>query len=240
MAGRALPSLTLLFLLTGASTALAQEGEGIAIGEPNPSAPQEQAQRAAPPKLLGSGKGTDGTHVFLFGRQGAPPTIFMGQPGQLREVEVLGIERYPGKFVVDTFEHGEMVFNTPNRGSKSWSVTIPGEIGFNAKNPTRVLSGAPDEAAFVEAMQRMGFVRRTPLSSQTLPAPSGARLAENSRASTALSGGGLTGAVTMMKKGAASLKARRLRKPPTARLQAHPQSHRTTGRTATTRARAVR
>jgi len=43
-----------------------------------------------------------------------------------------------------------------------------------------------------------------------------------------------------MKKGAASLKARRLRKPPTARLKAHPQSQRTTGRTATARARAVR
>jgi hypothetical protein len=198
MAGRALPSFTLLFLLTGASTALAQEGEGIAIGEPNPSAPQEQAQRPSPPKLLGSGKGADGTHVFLFGRQGAPPTIFMGKAGELQEVEVLGIERYPGKFVVDTFEHGEIRFTTPNRGSKTWSVTFPGEVGFNAKRPTVVLSEAPDKAVFFEAMQRMGYVRKTPLSSQTLPTSSGARVVENTRSSTALSGGSLTGAVTMM------------------------------------------
>ena len=238
MAGRALPSLTLLFLLTGASSALAQEGEGIAIGEPNPSAPQEQAKPSAPPKLLGSGKGTDGTHVFLFGRQGAPPTIFMGQPGELREVEVLGIERYPGKFVVDTFEHGEMVFNTPNRGRKGWSVTIPGEVGFTAKNPTRVMNGAPDEAVFVEAMQRMGYVRKTPLSSQTLPTSSGARLVDNTSVSTSLAGGGLTGALTMMKKGATRLKAQNRRRPPSARLKPHhAQGRRTTGRAPNARIR---
>jgi hypothetical protein len=219
MAGRALTSSALLFfLVAGSSQALAQEG--IAIGEPNPSAPQEQAERpaAAVPKLLGSGKGADGTHVFLFGRQGAPPVIYMGQPGQLQEVEVLGIERYPGKFVVDTFEHGEMQFNTPNKGSRSWSVTIPGEVGFNAKHPTRVLSGAPDKAVFVEAMQRMGFVRRTPLSSQTLPPPTG-RAVENTSVSTSLAGGDRLGGVTMMKKTAATMKARRFRRP-TARAKA--------------------
>jgi hypothetical protein len=223
MAGRALPSSALLlFLVAGSSQALAQN-EGIAIGEPNPSAPQEQAA-PSPPKLLGSGKGADGTHVFLFGRQGAPPVIYMGQPGQLQEVEVLGIERYPGKFVVDTFEHGEMQFNTPNRGSKSWSVTIPGEVGFNAKHPTRVMSGAPDQAVFVEAMQRMGYVRKTPLSSQTLPPPSG-RAVENTRVSTSLAGGDrLGGVTTMMKKTAATMKARRFRRP-TARaktIRTHP------------------
>ncbi len=215
MAGRALPSLSaLLFLLAGSSQALAQN-EGIAVGEPNPNGGERQA--APVPKLLGSGKGADGTHVFLFGRQGAPPVIYMGQPGQLQEVEVLGIERYPGKFVVDTFEHGEMQFNTPNRGSKTWSVTIPGEVGFNAKHPTVVMSGAPDKAVFVEAMQRMGFVRRTPLSSQTLPASSG-RAVENTKVSTSLAGDRL-GAFTMMKKSAASMKARKFRRP-TARAKA--------------------
>jgi hypothetical protein len=236
MAGRALTSSALLlFLVAGSSQALAQD-EGIAIGEPNPSAPQGQAERpaAAVPKLLGSGKGADGTHVFLFGRQGAPPVIYMGQPGQLQEVEVLGIERYPGKFVVDTFEHGEMQFNTPNKGSRSWSVTIPGEVGFNAKHPTRVLSGAPDKAVFVEAMQRMGFVRRTPLSSQTLPPPSG-RVVENTRASSSLAGGDRLGGVTLMKKSAVTAKARRFRRPPTSRLKAHVQGRRTTGRTPTAR-----
>ena len=226
MAGRALPSFCLvLFLAAGSSQAFAQN-EGIAVGEPNPNG--GEAQAAPPPKLLGSGKGADGTHVFLFGRQGAPPVIYMGQPGQLQEVEVLGIERYPGKFVVDTFEHGEMHFNTPNRGSKSWSVTIPGEVGFNAKHPTVVMGGAPDKAVFVEAMQRMGYVRKTPLSSQTLPSSS-ARLVESTRASTSLTGG-RHGAITAMKKRAASLKARNRLKPPTARVKAHIQGRRTTGR----------
>ena len=212
MAGRALPSFFLaLFLAAGSSQAFAQN-EGIAVGEPNPNG--GEGQRAAPPpKLLGSGKGADGTHVFLFGRQGAPPTIFMGQPGDLKEVEVLGIERYPGKFVVDTFEHGEIHFNTPNRGSKAWSVTIPGEVGFNAKHPTVVLSGTPDRAVFVEAMQRMGYVRRTPLSSQTLPGSSGAGLTAATRSSTQLDGGGRMGALTALKKGgAAAMKARKVRR----------------------------
>lgn len=211
MAGRALPSFTLLFLLTAGSTAaLADEGENIAVGEPNPNG--EAARPAAPPKLLGSGKGADGTHVFLFGRQGAPPTVFIGQPGQLQELEVLGIERYPGKFVVDTFERGEIHFNTPNRGSNRWSVTIPGEVGFNAKHPTVVMSGAPDKAVFVEAMQRMGYVRTTPHSAQTLPGSSG-RVLESTRSSTSLAGGGRMGALTMLKKSAASMKARKLRRP---------------------------
>ena len=233
MAGRALPSFAFLLLLTaGSSAAFAQEGEGIAVGEPNPNG-GAQGQAAPPPKLLGSGKGQDGTHVFLFGRQGAPPVIYMGQPGQLQEVEVLGIERYPGKFVVDTFEHGEIHFNTPNRGSKSWSVTFPGEVGFNAKNPTVTLSGAPDKAVFVEAMQRMGYVRRTPLSSQTLPATIG-RLVENLRSSTSVAGGNRQGAITMMKKGA-SAKARYRR--PTARLKTRFTGRTTTGRTPTARVR---
>jgi hypothetical protein len=214
MVGRALPTFSaLLFLLSAGSSQALAEGEGIAIGEPNPGAGAGQPQAAPVPKLLGSGKGADGTHVFLFGRQGAPPVIYMGQPGQLQEVEVLGIERYPGKFVVDTFEHGEMQFNTPNKGSRTWSVTIPGEVGFNAKHPTRVLSGKPDQAAFVEAMQRMGFVRRTPLSSQTLPTSSGRGLVENTRAQTSVAGGDRLGGVQMMKKSAASAKARRFRRP---------------------------
>ncbi len=235
MAGRALPSSALLFLLVAGSSQALAENEGIAVGEPNPNGGEAQAAPAAPPKLLGSGKGQDGTHVFLFGRQGAPPVIYMGQPGNLQEVEVLGIERYPGKFVVDTFEHGEMQFNTPNRGSKSWSVTIPGEIGFNAKHPTVTMSGAPDKAVFFEAMQRMGYVRKTPLSSQTLPSSS-ARLVESTRASTSLTGG-RHGAITAMKKRAATLKARNRLKPPTARIKAHIQGRRTTGRTPTARVR---
>ena len=231
MAGRALPSSALLFLLVaGSSQALAQD-EGIAIGEPNPAQP-EQVERAAPPKLLGSGKGADGTHVFLFGRQGAPPVIYMGQPGQLQELEVLGIERYPGKFVVDTFEHGEMVFNTPNRGSKSWSVTIPGEVGFNAKHPTVTMSEAPDKAVFTEAMQRMGYVRRTPLSSQTLPASIG-KLVENLRASSSRAGGDRQGAITMMKKSTTDAKARNRRRPPTARLKSRFTGRGATGKTPT-------
>jgi hypothetical protein len=189
--------------------ALADNENDIAVGEPSPNG---QRQAAPPPKLLGSGKGADGTHVFLFGRQGAPPVIYMGQPGQLKELEVLGIERYPGKFVVDTFERGEMIFNTPNRGSTSWSVTIPGEVGFNAKHPTVVLKGAPDQAVFVEAMGRMGYVRRTPLSSQTLPGSSG-RAMESTSASTSLAGGDRMGAFTMMKKSAASMRARKVRRP---------------------------
>ena len=219
MAGRALTSLTLFFLLAAGSSQALAEGEGIAIGEPNPNG--GQAPQAAPvPKLLGSGKGADGTHVFLFGRQGAPPVIYMGQPGQLQEVEVLGIERYPGKFVVDTFEHGEMRFNTPNKGSKGWSVTIPGEVGFNAKHPTRVMSGAPDKAVFVEAMQRMGFVRRSPLSSQTLPTSSGRCTVDNTSVSTSLASGNRLGGVTaMMKKTTTSKKARGFRRP-TARAKA--------------------
>jgi hypothetical protein len=209
MAGRALPSFTLLFLLTaGASQALAQD-EGIAVGEPSPNGGERQA--AAPPKLLGSGKGADGTHVFLFGRQGAPPVVYMGQPGDLKEVEVLGIERYPGKFVVDTFEHGEIHFNTPNRGSKTWSVTIPGEVGFNAKHPTVTLSGKPDHAVFAEALQRMGYVRRTPHSAQTLPEFLG-RVLGGGRATTSLAGGERMGGITAMhKSSAAKMKARRFR-----------------------------
>lgn len=226
MVGRALPSFSLLFLLAaGSTTALAENGENIAVGEPSPNA---QREAAPPPKLLGSGKGADGTHVFLFGRQGAPPVVFMGQPGDLREVEVLGVERFPGKFVVDTFEHGEIHFNTPNRGEKGWSVTIPGEIGFNAKHPTVVMRGAPDRAVFDEAMQRMGYVRRTPLSSQTLPASS-ARNQAATRLSTTLSGGERMGGIlAMAKKKAASMKARKFR--PTARAKTTARA-RTTART---------
>jgi hypothetical protein len=211
MSGRALPSFTLLFLLAaGSSQAFADNGEGIAIGEPNPNGGGER-QAAAPPKLLGSGKGADGTHVFLFGRQGAPPVVYMGQPGDLKEVEVLGIERYPGKFVVDTFEHGEIHFNTPNRGSREWSVTIPGEVGFNAKHPTVKLSGKPDQAVLGEALQRMGYVRRTPHSAQTLPEFLG-RVLGGGRATTSLAGGERMGGITAMhKSSAARMKARRFR-----------------------------
>lgn len=220
MAGRALPSLALLTLLTaGSSQALAQN-EGIAVGEPNPNGGERQA--AAPPKLLGSGKGADGTHVFLFGRQGAPPVVYMGQPGQLKEVEVLGIERYPGKFVVDTFEHGEIHFNTPNRGSTAWSVTIPGEVGFNAKHPTVTLNGTPDREVLGEALGRMGYGRRTPLSSQTLPEFLG-RVLSGARSSSTLAGGGRSDALTMMKKGSTSMKARRFRRP-TAKTRMRPMA----------------
>ncbi|HEU5058227.1 MAG TPA: hypothetical protein VFU21_16960 [Kofleriaceae bacterium] len=224
MAGRALPSFLALFLLTATSSAALADGDDGSAGDPAPAA-EQPAEKPALPKLLGSGKGADGTHAFLFGRQGAPPVIYMGQPGQLRELEVLGIERYPGKFVVDTFERGEIHFNTPNRGSKAWSVTIPGDLGFNAKNPTVVMSDAPDEAVFLEAMQRMGFVRRTPLSSQTLPSSAPGRLAEKPSVSTSLAAGDRMGVVTMMKKGAAHMKARAFRRP--------------TARAKTTRARPV-
>ncbi len=211
MAGRALPSFALLlFLAAGSSRALADNNEGIAVGEPNPNGGERQP--AAPPKLLGSGKAADGTHVFLFGRQGAPPVIYMGQPGQLKELEVLGIERFPGKFVVDTFEHGEMHFNTPNKGSKSWSVTIPGEIGFNAKHPTVVMSGAPDQAVFAEAMQRMGYVRKTPHSAQTLPGTIG-RVVETIRSQSSLRGGNRSGVFDMHESRGVKAKARSFRRP---------------------------
>ena len=158
MAGRALPSFCLALFLAAGSTAARAENEGIAVGEPSPTQQQQQAETPAPlPKLLGFGKGEDGTHVFLFARQGASPVVFMGQPGDLKELEVLGIERGKGKFMVDTLEMGDLVFNTTEK-----SVIIPGEIGFNSKNPTRVLKGTPDKAAFVEAMARMGYARRAP------------------------------------------------------------------------------
>ena len=217
MAGRALTSFTLLFLLSaGSSRAFAQD-EGIAVGEPNPNGGERQA--AAPPKLLGSGKGADGTHVFLFGRQGAPPVVYMGQPGDLKEVEVLGIERYPGKFVVDTFEHGEIHFNTPNRGSKEWSVTIPGEVGFNTKHPTVTMRGKPDQAVVGEALSRMGYRRSTPLSSQTLPEFLG-RVLGGARSTSLTSGGERMGGVTAMHKSStAKMKARKFRSSAKTRLR---------------------
>ena len=168
MAGRALPSLALALLLSaGASSALA-DTETIAVGEP---AAQDapQTERPALPKLLGYGKGEDGTHVFLFGRRNAPPVVFIGQPGALEELEVLNMERVTDKFLVDTLEMGDIVFNTTEK-----SVIIPGDVGFIQKRPTRVMKGRPDKAVFVEAMQKMGFVRAP--SPVQVPQASGARV----------------------------------------------------------------
>jgi hypothetical protein len=162
MAGRALPSFCLALFLAAGSTAARADNEGIAVGEPSPTQ-QQQAETPAPlPKLLGFGKGEDGTHVFLFSRQGQAPVVFIGKPGDLQELEVLGIERGKGKFMVDTLEMGDLVFNTTER-----SVIIPGEVGFNSKKPTQVLKGKPDQAAFVEAMARMGYARRAPTAVQS-------------------------------------------------------------------------
>jgi hypothetical protein len=213
MAGRALSSFTLLALLTAATSVARADDpqQQIAVGEPSPQA-QRQAEPQPPPKLLGFGKGEDGTHAFLFARREAPPVVILGQPGQLEELEVLGIERYPGKFVVDTLELGTIEFR---RGAHDNGVIIPGEIGFNAKHPTRTLRGTPDREVFAEAMSKMGFVRRAPSPAQTLPT-TGAGVETRARGSrlTSTVAGDRMGPVNMMKKTAkARMKARTFRRP---------------------------
>lgn len=155
MAGRALPSFCFLALLAGGSSAARAENETIAVGEPSPQQERTEAPPAAAPlpKLLGFGKGEDGTHAFLFGRKNGPSTVFLGQAGALQELDVLGMERYPGKFVVDTLQVGQIEFHTTDK-----SVIIPGDVGFIQKRPTRVMSQTPDKVVFVEALARMGVV----------------------------------------------------------------------------------
>lgn len=210
MAGRALSSFFVLALLAAGSSSARAENETIAVGEPSPGQQQQAEAPARPlPKLLGFGKGEDGTHVFLFGREGAPPVVFIGQPGDLKELEVLGIERGKGKFMVDTLEIGDIVFNTTEK-----SVIIPGEIGFNSKRPTRVMKGTPDKAVFVEALARMGYVRRAASPAQTLPSALGKVVARGRQLASGTHTGGRVGVFNKATRSGTSMRARLPRRPP--------------------------
>src|SRR5688572_29585500 len=142
MPGRAALSLrfSVLVALATPAVALAEDGG-------------EQAQRAPrqPPKLLGSGQDAAGVHTFLFGNKGEPSVVVMGKAGELEEYEVLGIKRYPGKFVVDTLEKGEIIFDT-NEGT----ALIRGSMGFRIPNNPKFkepqeFNQAPDPAVFLQA-----------------------------------------------------------------------------------------
>ena len=183
MVGRAVPSFTLLLLVIGASSPALADNESIAVGEPSPQG-EQQVERPSLPKLLGYGKGEDGTHAFLFGRKDGPPIVFIGQPGALEELDVLGMERGSGKFLVDTLELGDIVFDTTDR-----SVIIPGDVGFIQKRPTRVMRGKPDKAVFEEAMARMGFVR-TPAQLHVPPSSGTVRMLPRPRSLTAVASHG--------------------------------------------------
>ena len=93
MAGRAFHSLSLIVLLAVGSSAARADEEGIAVGEPSPNQGQRVEAPQPLPKLLGFGKGADGTHAFLFARENQPPVVFIGKPGELREHEVLNMDR---------------------------------------------------------------------------------------------------------------------------------------------------
>lgn len=212
MAGRALSSFTLLALLTAASSvARAEDPQQIAVGEPSPQ--REAADAPSAPKLLGAGKGEDGTHAFLFGRREASPVVFLGQPGQLQQLEVLGIERYPGVFVVDTLELGTIKFDTA-RGS----VIIPGDVGFIQKRPTRVMSKTPDRVALAEALGRMGYVRKAPTPAQAITGAA-ARVVAKGKQMTSTGGDHRLGIFSSAKgRGQVTAKARSMRRP-TAKLK---------------------
>ena len=142
MARRSLPSLLALFLVSAAPAVAAAED----------AAPDGAAQ--GEPKVLGGGADDNGNHLFLFGRPGAGPVVFAGQAGKMREVDVLGIERFPNLFVVDTLELGTIKFDTtPGRRG----VIIPGDLGFHQPNdpsfrPTMTFNRMPDPNVFVEVM----------------------------------------------------------------------------------------
>lgn len=91
-----------------------------------------------PARILGAGQDEAGNHAVLYRNSQGKAEVHVGQPGHLKEIEVLSIERGKDSYAVDTLEHGLVIFHT--RESR---VIFPGDVGFNAKNPTRVFGKAP-------------------------------------------------------------------------------------------------
>jgi hypothetical protein len=194
MAGRKLPSLLALFLVSAL---------------PAVAAAEDAAPDGGEPKVLGGGADDSGNHLFLFGRPGAGPTVFAGQAGKMRQIDVLGIERFPNLFVVDTLELGTIKFDTtPGRRG----VSIPGDIGFARPDdpsfrPTRTFNRMPDANVFVEVMTMM-----RPASAQ----PAAPRQIEG----RALPRGTQDGRVRSMKKSAAArFKKKQINRRPPARTR---------------------
>ena len=149
---QAILSALILSVSVGAASQLARADEGGADSPP-------------PARILGAGQDEAGNHAVLYRNAHGKAEVHVGQPGHLKEAEVLSVERGKDDFAVDTLEHGLVIFHT--RESR---VIFPGDVGFNAKNPTRVFGKAPSTRVMEE------FEGRTAAGKgQAMEAPSGRR-----------------------------------------------------------------
>ena len=140
-----LPFLAALTLATTSSPARAQEG-----GEP-PAAPPAAAEK---PRILTAVKDASGTHAILMMRPDGKMAALLGKPGKLRPLDILSVNRAGPSFAVDTIQEGMVMFNT-----RDHAVTIPGDVGFIQRRPTRTFSSPADKAVVDRALGRTATAR---------------------------------------------------------------------------------
>lgn len=142
------PLLAALALATSSTEARAQEGGG---GE---AAAAPAAATAEKPRILTAVKDASGTHAILMMRPDGKMAALLGKPGKLRPLDILSVNRAGPSFAVDTIQEGMVMFNT-----RDHAVTIPGDVGFIQRRPTRTFSSPADKAVVDRALGRTATAR---------------------------------------------------------------------------------
>ncbi len=128
-------STVVLIVLAFLSTPAWAEGGG----DPGDAVEQVDGPK---PKIISAGQDPAGGHAFLAVTPKGP-RVFMGPKNDLRELDVLSMQRIKDGFMIDTLEEGEIIFET----GRTQRVIQRGVPGFNSPRQTIVRGAAPDAAA---------------------------------------------------------------------------------------------